>query len=98
MHTKGPWEIGHPSMMTVFGSHGFIGSDKVDQIVARCDSSIMFRRGATESELFHEAQANARLIAAAPDLLEACQLAIDQSTNRIVIGVLKNALKKATGE
>jgi hypothetical protein len=45
-----------------------------------------------------EEEANARLIAAAPDLLEACKLAVFETYGREVNGILERAIAKATGK
>lgn len=39
---------------------------------------------------------NARLIAAAPDLLDALRLALDFTDNRVIVAVLESAIAKAT--
>lgn len=67
-HTPGPWMLGE-SGVTVFGRSDWIAGDEVIQRVAICNSDGLYHSRSTERQLIHEAEANARLIAAAPDLL-----------------------------
>lgn len=60
-HTKGPWNI---NGFFITAKHG----DRKKSVVADIDRHAWYREG--------EATANARLIAAAPELLEACELAL----------------------
>lgn len=59
-HTQGPWEIN--SGTTVYAQNGMIQ-------VALCKTNI----SSPEGDTLEKARANAHLIAAAPDLLEACE-------------------------
>ncbi|KSD80016.1 hypothetical protein [Pseudomonas aeruginosa] len=57
-HTPGPWHVGGPNKCTIYDKHGQRLANSFEGVMAtqRTDS---------------ECEANARLIAAAPDLLEA---------------------------
>lgn len=59
-HTKGPWYVMASMPTNVLDSRGLR--------VARCDFD-----GVSDGPHIGEMRSNARLIAAAPDLLEACQ-------------------------
>lgn len=90
-HTPGPWHVlDHPNReYFVYGPDG--------NLVANCDGWI--------NHTLADKQANARLIAAAPELLEACIEALRQLSapdcpvipdGAMVRGRLYAALKKAT--
>jgi hypothetical protein len=76
-HTPGPWEVPTASLTSVW--HG-------DEQVASChwtiecpncgDTDPDYRAGRREFDPSGVRQANARLIAAAPDLLAACRVAL----------------------
>ncbi|MDI4088406.1 hypothetical protein QK428_03575 [Pseudomonas aeruginosa] len=59
-HTPGPWHVGGPNKCTIYDKHGQRLANSFEGVMAtqRTDS---------------ECEANARLIAAAPELLEALQ-------------------------
>src|SRR3990167_164278 len=76
-HTEGPWRIRHTSI----GGHRAI-SDKNNK-------DIVVVTGIGEIE--EEQDANARLIAAAPELLEALKLMVEQYGGMVDGGVEKNA-------
>jgi hypothetical protein len=59
-HAAGPWRIHERSSTTVVGSHGYV--------VAACGGHADTQRN--PDSLFNELQANARLVASAPELLE----------------------------
>lgn len=59
-HTPGPWEVDELNNTTVWGK-----KQRFNMLVAKC--------GDAQIILQEEAEANARLIAAAPELLEACK-------------------------
>ena len=86
--TKGEWRIekrfGHSN-----GERPVITSDNefVDRI------AIVSYHGV---KTIKEADANARLIAAAPDLLEACEKVFEESHNPKVERILEAAIAKAT--
>ena len=88
-HTPGPWQLGTEK------THVFSG--KV--LIAGCGGySDNFTKGLREIQ-----QANARLIAAAPDLLHAAQIALEvlNSYAKHDIGAkdeLRQAITKATGQ
>jgi len=88
-HTPGPWEVrGQRVWNPALGGVG--------------DIAHVFKKGARNNERFEtdqEAQANARLIAAAPELLEICRLL----TRHPEIGLakmewVKNRLEELTKE
>ncbi len=80
-HTPGPWEVKND--LTIFSA---LGADSGDGYkshstdgwqIADCSESLTFVDGGA-MELGHEVKkANARLIAAAPDLLEALEMALN---------------------
>jgi hypothetical protein len=87
-HTPGPWHTGEGKAATiVYTDIGF----------AICDAKVFHgRHGQGESN------ANARLLAAAPDLLEACETALENLSplycgDHLVITRLRAAIAKATG-
>ena len=97
-HTPGPWKVtAHPPYNKVIASHGQ-GRQPVYFDVALCH---------LETD---RAEANARLIAAAPDLLEACKAMLSAIKDSLASGVSINnhkydavgqqvlaAIKKAEG-
>lgn len=97
--TPGPWKVVH-------------GGDPRDFIVTEstgntiCDPNTAVYMDASEFEpdlrriTLEEALANAALISAAPELYEACQLALNawERHDAIDWNILENALKKARGE
>ena len=69
-HTKGPWKIGKSNIMTVKEEYGDIRKGYIDIDSDRWGGlAICYRHEINESDA--ECEANAKLIAAAPDLLEA---------------------------
>ncbi|HCF3952659.1 TPA: hypothetical protein NID70_002237 [Pseudomonas aeruginosa] len=66
-HTPGPWHVGGPNKCTIYDKHGQRLANSFEGVMAtqRTDS---------------ECEANARLCAAAPELLEALQSCIQQIT------------------
>ncbi|HBP6823498.1 TPA: hypothetical protein L6B08_26940 [Pseudomonas aeruginosa] len=66
-HTPGPWHVGGPNKCTIYDKHSQRLANSFEGVMAtqRTDS---------------ECEANARLIAAAPELLEALQVCIQQIT------------------
>lgn len=92
-HTPGPWTFytePQPNGCPIVGSRGLM--------IAMLAHSVLY------SEQKNEAIANARLIAAAPDLLEAMQWAVkelerlDEANAQMVAVTLRAAIAKATGE
>lgn len=94
-HTPGPWRIGD-ACHTIF-------PPKSDTHSLRAIASINGYRGSDEF------RANARLIAAAPELLEACQTIAEQAKRTAITdgsytipyatyGALLRVIHKATGE
>lgn len=93
-HTPGPWEVVH-------AEYG---------IVVRTESPTKTKYGASryaaiggfdrnEPDQLAEAQANARLIAAAPDLLEALLFVLKyESMGAVTEATARAAIAKATGE
>ena len=69
-HTKGPWKIGKSNIVTVKEEYGDIRKGYIDIDSDRWGGlAICYRHEINESDA--ECEANAKLIAAAPDLLEA---------------------------
>ncbi len=71
-HTKGPWKrvYGQGYGKGSITSKHFVGSSGE---LARCHIPAKYDRGQLSKEAFLEMEANASLIAAAPDLLDACK-------------------------
>ncbi len=70
MHTQGPWEASKPK-----GSNGFWNVDKAGR---------SFGTGAVATCYSRDAEDNARLIVAAPDMLEALEIVAHELTNRML--------------
>jgi hypothetical protein len=83
-HTPGPWKFGSIS-----------NGDFYKRNIAGADG---YHVALTSSRDDAEVDANARLIAAAPELLEALQAIIDTGLSTSKIGAAKIAIAKATGE
>lgn len=96
-HTPGPWECSD--------SHVYAYSDDIDEVICRLD-------GCAQNEAFFSAvpgrcEANARLVAAAPELLAALQSTVeyvehcyecafpDEDQNAAVLAAAKSAIAKA---
>lgn len=96
-HTPGPWAIKGPSTASVDngptrhpgGDYGIIAAG---QVIAEA-----FHQ--TDISVYQHALANARLIAAAPELLEACQLALLNIEPEMLWAIekLNVAIAKSTG-
>lgn len=69
-HTPGPWRLGGDG---IYGQSRLVGGDEVRQCVCHIGAAGIYRND-RNAELL-ECDANARLIAAAPELLEACKAA-----------------------
>ena len=91
-HTPGPWRVAFGNRLEVHGPKDEIG----------WPASIVYNAGLCTSE---EAQANARLIAAAPDMLAALQDIMAESSRddddhdviATIQGVCRAAIAKAKG-
>lgn len=70
-HTPGPWTLGTPSLETIFATDVMIGGDVIHQRIAIAGDSGLYRPHTPVEMLRDESRANALLIAAAPELLEA---------------------------
>jgi hypothetical protein len=85
-HTPGPWQVTESGNVAgptrSFGSQGWVGRI--------CLANVM--TGDVEVKA-----ANARLIAAAPDLLAACEEALDEDSGLACAGQLRAAIAKARG-
>jgi hypothetical protein len=95
-YTKGPWEF-DATNYGVCSRHGYgLLDSKGEPLCVTVHTTDVMRQ---EVE---EATANARLIAAAPELLEACGLALQTLQSQGIYGPARNAceaaIKKATGE
>jgi len=99
-HTEGPWNIqcqgpDEPCFI--------IGPEPVNLFLAALKPGRLGHGFGLQDKLTQEEQiANARLMAAAPDLLKACQTAFDNlkprySSDHIVIKRLAGAISKALG-
>lgn len=92
-HTPGPWCISRTSGMEIFISHDHDQPNRVAGYFAEV------RRFTSDHS---QVEANAKLIASAPDLLDALRL-IASAKDRdfgidYAIGCAKAAIRKATGE
>ena len=98
MHTKGPWQY-HPAPL-------ILAFEVFDSSGPHRDGS-MYVAGIGHTRTPGEAEANARLIAAAPDLLDACKRAlhlVEENNEEIVqmsgsfglLSDLQAAIAKAT--
>lgn len=91
-HTPGPWEIGHQAKVAVYGYEDLGGEYSHHRTcVAHCNHTGDVPAGVDE--------ANARLIAAAPELLAACKLALGAFERNDCINwdSLARAIAKAEG-
>ena len=90
-HTQGSWQVLHDASV--------VGPDEVQE-----DGSIHVQSIARMA-LCQELMANARLIAAAPELLDAANAALDAMTDeraddeykKMAVSLLRSAIAKATG-
>lgn len=99
-HTPGPWRIDpdfNRDVQTADGAHEIATAEYGKPLCTDADYSV--------PQDFDEAIANARLMAAAPDLLAALQMARslmvtvnNYSTDGASIRVIDSAIAKATGE
>ncbi len=100
-HTPGPWKKcggGTPRYTAVHSAKGYIVFQMADRVMDK-------ERGEPlPAPDYHEQQANARLIAAAPDLLAACEASLkmfDHTIGRPLVTdeqkLLKAAIAKAKG-
>ncbi len=85
-HTPGRWRIGA-------GFQCLVDSD--EGIIARTDVSVFH---GDQSARDAQNRANARLIAAAPDLLAACKEALLGCTDEFIPPILRAAISKAEGK
>jgi hypothetical protein len=69
-HTPGPWQISGPSKPDNVGGRDYAVLDEQTKIIAECYEKV----GPSDTR---PAYANARLIAAAPELLQACKELVD---------------------
>jgi hypothetical protein len=81
-HTPGPWVV----------SSTFLVCDKEARVIANC---IPYVDSPTFNPPFKEGESNAVLISAAPELLEACKVALISHPDLIAC---KNAILKAEGK
>ena len=86
-HTKGPWHTKRDGFSTVY-IEARIGGGWIQEVAA-CGPA---------AEGKDQQEANARLIAAAPDLLIACRQALYALKGREHDQFLRDAIAKATGE
>lgn len=82
-HTPGPWTVEGP-LVKVESEHGVVAVIATGTLQAASPIGVI--------------RANARLIAAAPDLLAACEQAIYALKGREHDGFLRDAIKKAKGQ
>lgn len=104
-HTPGPWHLVSERRSQGNGKRGFPNSDTGPQflVCGPAGATVITRRGLAKPSK-PEGQANARLIAAAPELLEAALAVLCQQDNPVRdgktkerFGALRAAIAKATG-
>lgn len=105
-HTTGPWKIRINGTLTGRGpevyKEGAHFDDGGEFVVADCgcmEATQGLKRWKRLPDA-EEIEANARLIAAAPDLLEACKVALDSLNMGSTLGapILERAIAKAEGK
>lgn len=89
-HTPGPWHVGGSDKSTIYNKYG--------QRIANSFEGVLVTQASDET-----CQANARLIAAAPDLLELLQELVDgmtdvEDSDSRVLFRARAAIAKATGQ
>lgn len=96
-HTPGPWHRGeNPGIITIETDEGRGAVKELAHIHAFCPP-----RDRRESDFslawiaYREARANARLIAAAPDLLSACQRVREQLLEQGFVNAYEGAMLEA---
>jgi hypothetical protein len=93
-HTKGNWKWKQDRGNNIYEYSVFIADSAGDKIIAKLDGWTM------RSSPVEEIKANARLIAASPDLLEACKAAYNEvklmKTRKLdVLPMIEKAIAKA---
>ena len=95
-HTPGPWKMAEIEDDTKNLTH---------MIVAEYNETLLITYALPPTDIVDEFYANAKLIAAAPELLEACQDALDyfkvvfgEDTHSVLTDTLRNAISKAGAE
>lgn len=107
-HTPGPWSLPHFARPDVNCECGYVLTGDMFGAVCTVHASGEGDdwQAHGDNPKFEEAVANANLISAAPDLLEACEAALkafDGSNIRIAlehagaVGMLRDAISKAAG-
>jgi hypothetical protein len=100
-HTPGPWKLNYPHPST---ENFIIGNDIFEDFVMNPIAEIMPPVCESEAQQLDEQEANAKLIAAAPELLEALMetrklnlhLYTRDSVGYLVYNKINDAIKKAT--
>lgn len=97
-HTPGPWDVKHSESKPAFNVIGTALGGKYK--IARCPY-VVLQQGESRDILndreCKEAEANAKLIAAAPEMLEALQVVMNDDIEwDAVEKMVKEAIKKAT--
>lgn len=85
-HTPGPWSISKIHVDGLYGNNGEAFVIAEDRRVCAVDCEATFKRGQGYLAQCDERDANARLIAAAPELLEAVSMgaiALDEAANTL---------------
>jgi len=89
-HTPGPWDVQNKGRLgTSSARHEVVQGVNVD-------GSVNLKKIVKMPDLSEQSYANARLIAAAPELLEACEIALTKKGD--YLGILELAIAKAKGE
>lgn len=102
MHTPGPWNAGHLGRPDISCECRYILSEGYAGSIAEVSvgNGKPVGDGGNDAPPYDEAVANMRLIAAAPDLLEACRLALNMAeTDQGPPNwdILRHAIAKAEG-
>ena len=102
-HTKGPWVVDKKYPLTIRPTRGVSGhGDCPICNVSIADLGILYGAHGNLSPVFEEAKANANLIAAAPELLEAAEKALSymrlhKYADKAWADDLESAINKARG-
>lgn len=94
-HTPGPWKYGRPWSLSYGCGLWLVTAESTD----RGKANVLMQGDCQNHLSAEEAEANARLIAAAPDLLEALQAVVRVADRKTAeFDLARAALSRATGQ